>query len=440
MTAGSLTQQRVSADLVLRVQQRLADRTDAVATVPTAAAVAAAVRAEAGMLISDAQMLQLIRALQHEIVGTGPLAELLADPATTDVVVNGPHDVRVDRGAGWEQTGIRFADDAAVQRLARRLASAAGRRLDEAQPYVDAQLPGGIRLHAVLPPIASDGTCVSLRVLRPAQFDLATLGRHGAFPPTVESLLRRIVAARQQPALLERAGQVPAARGLVGEAPEAAVVLRVADHHLRQRRAVMISGGTGSGKTTLLAALLGEVDPAERIITVEDAGELRPTHPHVLHLLARTSNVEGAGRIELRDLVRQGLRMRPDRLVVGEVRGAEVIDLLVALNTGHRGGAGTVHANAADEVPARLAALASLGGMAETTLNAQLPGAVQVIIHLERVAVAGRAQRKLKEIAVLERDPGGGVTVRRASDDNGWLGPGAARLASLLDAAPQPDP
>jgi pilus assembly protein CpaF len=401
VTAGSLTQQRVSADLVLRVQQRLADRADAVATVPTAAAVAAAVRAEAGMLISDAQMLQLIRALQHEIVGTGPLAELLADPATTDVVVNGPHDVRVDRGAGWEQTGIRFADDAAVQRLARRLASAAGRRLDEAQPYVDAQLPGGIRLHAVLPPITSDGTCVSLRVLRPAQFDLATLGRHGAFPPTVESLLRRIV---------------------------------------RARLAVMISGGTGSGKTTLLAALLGEVDPAERIITVEDAGELRPTHPHVLHLLARTSNVEGAGRIELRDLVRQGLRMRPDRLVVGEVRGAEVIDLLVALNTGHRGGAGTVHANAADEVPARLAALAALGGMAETTLNAQLPGAVQVIIHLERVPVAGRAQRRVSEIAVLERDPGGGVTVRRACDDNGWPGPGAARLASLLDAAPQPDP
>ncbi|MEO5833383.1 MAG: TadA family conjugal transfer-associated ATPase [Nakamurella sp.] len=386
----------VSAELVARVQQRLsADPGDSRGE-PTAAAVAAAVRAEAGVLVSDAQMLRFIRALQAELVGAGPLAGLLQDVATTDVVVNGPNDVRVDRGHGWEATGVRFADDAAVQRLARRLAAAAGRRLDDARPFVDAALVDGTRLHAVLPPIAADGTCLSLRVLRPAQFDLAALGRRGAFPPVVETLLRRIVASRL---------------------------------------AMLISGGTGTGKTTLLAALLGAVDPAERIITVEDAGELRPCHPHVLRLVARTSNVEGAGGIDLRDLVRQGLRMRPDRLVVGEVRGPEVVDLLIALNTGHRGGAGTVHANSAGDVPARLAALAALGGMSDAALAAQLPGAVQVIVQVERRTVGGRAVRRVCELAVPVVDGTGRVRVTTAYHHDGSPGPGAGVLVALLDGS-----
>lgn len=384
----------VSAELVARVQQRLSALPGHGRGDPTAAAVAAAARAEAGVLVSDAQMLRLIRALQAELVGAGPLTGLLNDPATTDVVVNGPHDVRVDRGRGWEQTDVRFADDAAVQRLARRLAAAAGRRLDDARPFVDASLVDGTRLHAVLPPIAADGTCLSLRVLRPAQLDLAELGRRGAFPPIVDALLRRIVAARL---------------------------------------AVLIAGGTGTGKTTLLAALLGAADPQERIITVEDADELRPRHPHVLRLIARASNVEGAGGIELRDLVRQGLRMRPDRLVVGEVRGPEVVDLLIALNTGHRGGAGTVHANSAADVPSRLAALAALGGMSDAALAAQLPGAVQVIVQLERLGLGGRVVRRVSEVAVPVVDAAGRVRVTTAYHHDGTPGPGAGMLASLLD-------
>ncbi len=385
----------VTAELVARVQQRLSER-DGDRQEPTAAAVAAAVRAEAGVLVSDAQMLRMIRALQAELVGVGPLADLLADPATTDVVVNGPHDVRVDRGRGWESTAVRFADDAAVQRLARRLAAAAGRRLDDARPFVDAQLADGTRLHAVLPPIAADGTCLSLRVLRPAEFGLDELGRRGAFPPSVGRLLRAVVAARL---------------------------------------ALLISGGTGTGKTTLLAALLGEVGADERIITVEDAGELRPRHPHVLRLIARTSNVEGAGGIELRDLVRQGLRMRPDRLVVGEVRGPEVIDLLIALNTGHRGGAGTVHANTAADIPDRLTALAALGGMTEGVLHAQLPGAVQVVVQLERLSSAGLVVRRVAELGVLERRPDGRAQVVRAHGPDGEPGPGAAALGALIRSA-----
>ncbi len=387
----------VTSELVARVQQRLSTQAEVPAGQPSAAAVAAAVRAEAGVLVSDAQMLRLIRTLQAELVGAGPLAGLLNDPATTDVVVNGPHDVRVDRGHGWEPTDVRFIDDAAVQRLARRLATAANRRLDDARPFVDAQLADGTRFHAVLPPIAADGTCLSLRVLRPVQLDLAELGRRGAFPPTLERLLRQIVSGRL---------------------------------------AMLISGGTGTGKTTLLAALLGVVDAAERIITVEDAGELRPQHPHVLRLIARTSNVEGAGGIDLRDLVRQGLRMRPDRLIVGEVRGPEVIDLLIALNTGHRGGAGTVHANGAADVPNRLAALAALGGMSDAALAAQLPGAVQVIVQLERVIVTGRVIRRISEVAVPTVDRAGRIQVSTAYHHDGRPGVAAEALDGLLDGAP----
>ncbi len=352
-------------------------------------------------MIGDAQMLRLIKTVQADLVGAGPLSDLLADPATTDVVVNGPDDVRVDRGAGWERTDVRFADDAAVQRLARRLAVAAGRRLDDAQPFVDAQLGDGSRLHAVLPPISADGTCVSLRILRPATYDLPALQRIGTFPEKVGRLLQRIIAARL---------------------------------------AFVISGGTGTGKTTLLSALLGATAATDRLITVEDAGELRPVHPHVVRLIARAANVESAGRIELRDLVRQALRMRPDRLVVGEVRGPEVIDLLLALNTGHRGGAGTVHANSAADVPARLAALAALGGLSDAAFEAQLWSAVQVVIQLERVVVAGSAVRRIAEIAVLHRDPKGRRVLEPAytctPGANGRAtGPGAAVLESWLQAA-----
>jgi pilus assembly protein CpaF len=278
------------------------------------------------------------------------------------------------------RTDIQFADEAAVRRLAQRLALAAGRRLDDAQPWVDGQLTGvgnggfAIRLHAVLPPVAVGGTCLSLRVLRPATQDLAALIAAGAIAPTAAALLAEVITARL---------------------------------------AFLVSGGTGAGKTTLLSAMLNAVPPDERIVCVEDVAELAPPHPHLVRLVARHANVEGVGEVTVRQLVRQALRMRPDRIVVGEVRGAEVVDLLAALNTGHDGGAGTVHANNPGEVPARLEALGALGGLDRGALHSQLAAAVQVLLHVARDR-AGR--RRLNEIAVLRQTDGrvGAVTVWHA--------------------------
>jgi pilus assembly protein CpaF len=378
--------------LVDRVRTRLAED----GREPTPAAVADAVRAESGGVASDLDVLAALRVLREELVGAGPLDPLLRDPRTTDVLVSGGGTVLVDRGAGLEVAPVRLPDEPAVRRLAQRLALAAGRRLDDASPYVDGWLAGGpggpggpgasgaargVRLHAVLAPVAVDGTCLSLRVLRPAAHDLASLTRLGTLEPTAEQLLRAVVAARL---------------------------------------AVLVSGGTGSGKTTLLAALLGAVDPAERILTVEDAQELQPRHPQVVRLVARPANIEGAGGVSLRDLLRQALRMRPDRVVVGEVRGGEVCDLLSALNTGHDGGAGTVHANSVREVPARLEALAALGGMERAALHSQLAAAVQVVLHMRRTPPG----RVLEAVGVLGRRAAAGsaeVVVRPVWErGRGW--------------------
>jgi pilus assembly protein CpaF len=346
------------ADLVDRVRARLAAGRQRGPT-----AVADAVRAETGGLWEDAE---LVVAVHQEITGAGPLAALLVEPGVTDVLVNGAEQVFVDRGAGLEPAGRVFADERAVRRLAERLAAQAGRRLDAAAPWVDAVLPDGVRLHAVLSPLASPGPCVSLRVPRATAFTLAELVTSGCVPDDGARLLADLV---------------------------------------RSRRSFVVSGGTGSGKTTLLSALLGLCAPADRLVLVEDSAELRPDLPHVVRLLTRPPNQEGAGAVTLRDLVRQALRMRPDRLVLGEVRGAEVVDLLAALNTGHEGGAGTVHANAAADVPARFEALAGLAGIGREALHSQLAAAVRVVVHLVRSG----ATRRVAEVAVLERGPDGGV-------------------------------
>jgi len=374
-------------DLVDRVRTRLAGREADM----SAAAVAEAVRAEADGVLGDGDVLAALTLLEQEFVGAGPLDPLLRDPATTDVLVTGPDQVWVDGADGLRRTGVRFTDEDAVRRLAQRLAMSAGRRLDDAQPYVDGWLPttgGRVRMHAVLAPIAAAGTCLSLRVLRPASHDLTALRALGTFDDAVHHLLDAIITARL---------------------------------------AFLVSGGTGSGKTTLLAGLLGRVPPTERIVCVEDAGELEPGHPQFVRLLARPPNVEGAGEVTLRDLVRQGLRMRPDRIVVGEVRGAEVCDLLSALNTGHDGGAGTVHANAPAEVPARLEALAALGDLSRTALHSQFAAAVHVILHMRRL---GAGERRLTEIGVVVR-PAGGVTVHPVWRAGEWA-EGRADLDRLL--------
>lgn len=267
---------------------------------PTPARVAAALRAQ-GRLLGDEEVLGAAAELRSELVGAGPLEPLLADAEVTDVLVAAPDRVWVDRGGGLELTGVTFADAGAVRRLAQRLAAVAGRRLDDARPWVDARMPDGTRLHAVLPPVSVGSACLSLRVVRPRAFTLEELVAAGTLPPGGQRLLRDMVEARLS---------------------------------------FLVSGGTGTGKTTLLSALLGLVGPGERIVLAEDSAELRPDHPHVVRLETRPANQEGAGLVTLADLVRQALRMRPDRLVVGEVRGAEVADLLAALNTGHEGAAG----------------------------------------------------------------------------------------------------
>ncbi|MGH3761297.1 TadA family conjugal transfer-associated ATPase [Actinophytocola sp.] len=351
----------VPTDLVDRVRSRLASG----GTEITSAEVARAVREEAGGIVGDADVLDALRLMRQEFVGAGPLDPLLRAPGTTDVLVTGPEQVWRDGDGGLRRTDVTFPDEDAVRRLAQRLALICGRRLDDAQPFVDAWLPAGalgrVRLHAVLPPIAADGTCISLRVLRRAGHDLGSLQRLGTFDEPTHRLLEAIVDARL---------------------------------------AFVVTGGTGAGKTSLLSALLGRVDPTERIVTVEDAGELQPDHPQFVRLIARPPNVEGAGEVTLADLVRHGLRMRPDRIIVGEVRGAEVYNLLTALNTGHDGGAGTVHANSPAEFPARMEALAALGGLDRGALHSQLAAAFHVVLHMRR---RGDGSRRLEEIGVLER-------------------------------------
>lgn len=354
----------MTTDVLGRVRRRLVDA----GLPPDRPALAAMVRAEAGGLSGDGGVLDLVREAASEFAGAGPLDPLLRTPEITDVLVNGPDQVWIDRGRGLERAALHFPDEASVRRLAQRLAAQAGRRLDDSSPYVDAALADGTRLHAVLPPIAGAGTCLSLRTFRRRGFTLGELEAEGTVTAQTRLLLRQIV---------------------------------------RARLAFLVSGGTGSGKTTLLGAVLGLVDPGERLLFVEDAPELRTTHQHVVRLGARPPNVEGAGEVSLRDLVRQALRMRPDRLIVGEVRGAEVVELLTALNTGHAGSAGTVHANSAAELPARLEALGSLGGLDRHAVHSQAIAALQIALHLAR---RPDGRRVLAEIAVF-RSEGGFVSV-----------------------------
>lgn len=350
---------RMPAQLLDGVRQWLAES----GAEPTPARVAQALR-EQGRVLGDAEVLGAAEQLRSELIGSGPLEPLLADPSVTDVLVSAPDRVWVDRGRGLERTAVVFPDAAAVRRLAQRLAAVAGRRLDDARPWVDARLPDGTRLHAVLPPVAVGCTCLSLRVVRPRAFTLDELVAAGTVPPGGDRVLRALV---------------------------------------RARLSFLISGGTGTGKTTLLSALLGLAGPDERLVLAEDSAELRPDHPHVVRLETRPANQEGAGLVTLEDLVRQALRMRPDRLVVGEVRGGEVVHLLAALNTGH-GGCGTVHANAAADVPARMEALGTAAGLDRAALHSQLAAALSVVLHLVRDR-SGR--RRIDEVRVLDRDAAG---------------------------------
>lgn len=379
----------LDSELLDRVRARLADQSSELSS----ERVADAMRSE-GRLFGDAAVLQVVDTLRRDTLGAGPLETLLRLEGVTDVLVNGPGEVFVDDGGGLRRTEVSFTDDAAVRRLAQRLAASVGRRLDDASPYVDARLRDGTRMHAVLAPLASPGTCMSLRV--PARKPL--------------SLDQLVVAGT-----IDRQG--------------AQLLLDI----VRARVAFLVSGGTGSGKTTLLAALLSHLDPRERLVVVEDSSELRPDHPHLVSLESRQANVEGVGEIGLDVLVRQALRMRPDRLVVGEVRGAEVVDMLAAMNTGHEGSCGTVHANTARDVPARLEALGVAAGLPREAVHSQLAAALQVVVHLRR---GHDGIRRVAEVGVLQRQESGlvaslpAITFRVAAA--AVIGPGGASLEALL--------
>ncbi|CAM5501455.1 TadA family conjugal transfer-associated ATPase [Leifsonia shinshuensis] len=276
----------------------------------------------------------------------GPLAPYLMREGVTDLFVTGDGVLWSDGGPrGLHRVEGWWPDAHATRRLATRLIASGGRHIDEATPFVDVRLPGGVRVHAVLPPISTGGTLLSIRVPSPTALRLDDLVAHGSLSAADAGRLRAAVAARVN---------------------------------------ILVTGAGGAGKTTLLAAMLAHAPPTERIVLIEDVAELRVPHPHVVGLQTRQPNLEGAGGVGLRRLVREALRMRPDRLVLGECRGEEVADLLSALNTGHDGGAGTLHANSLDDVPARMEALGALAGLDDIAVARQTVSAIGMIVHLDR--------------------------------------------------------
>jgi pilus assembly protein CpaF len=353
----------------------------------TPSRVAAAVQAT-GKLLGTAGSLAAVERISAELNGLGPLQELTRDAAVTDIFVNAPDSVWVDRGRGIERVSVLFDGEAQLRALACRLVAAGGRRLDDGSPCVDVRLTGGYRVHAVLPPVSTSGTLLSVRIRRERVFTMAELGSAGVFGPGVQAVLEAIVA---------------------------------------RRLSFLISGATGSGKTTLLSTLLGLCSAEERLVLIEDASELNPVHPHVVALESRHGNLEGGGAVDLGELVRQALRMRPDRLVVGECRGAEVRELLTAMNTGHSGGGGTIHANTAAAVPARLNALGALAGLSPEAVRLQVASALDVVIHV------GRTERGREVLCVgLINDGPEGLTVVPALGQSGAKGAAWPALAARL--------
>ncbi len=297
----------------------------------------------------------------RDSVGLGPLEVLLADPAVEEVMVNGPGTVYIERGGRIEPTAVTFADEEELRNAIERILAPLGRRVDELSPMVDARLADGSRVNVVIPPLAIDGPLVSIRrfgARRPGPDELVALG-------TLTAVQR--------------------------EALEAAV---------GGRRSVLVSGGTGSGKTTLLNALSGFIDPAERVVTIEDAAELRLQQPHVVRLESRPAGIEGRGEVSIRDLLRNALRMRPDRIVIGEVRGPEALDLLTALNTGHDGALSTVHANSPADALSRLETLALMAGVGlpHAAVAEQVQRGIDLVVHLERRADGARVVTEIAEV------------------------------------------
>ena len=329
--------------------------------------------------------------------GLGPLEPLLADPAVDEVMVNGPREVYVERAGRIERTGVSFGSESELSHSIERILAPLGRRVDEASPLCDARLPDGSRVNVVIPPLALSGSCLTIRRFRARGFSLDDLVENGTLPRGLADFLAGCVAARA---------------------------------------AILVSGGTGSGKTTTLGALSAAIPEGERIVTIEDAAELRLRQRHVVRLESRPANVEGRGEVTIRQLVRNALRMRPDRIVVGEVRGAEALDMLMALNTGHEGSLTTVHANSPEDALRRVEALALMAGVGlpHAAVREQVTSALDLVVHQAR---SPDGSRRIESVVEVVRAPGGPGTrelYRLRAGRPLWRPPAAGGLAGRLDA------
>jgi pilus assembly protein CpaF len=354
-------------ELAGSLRQRLVERRrfDAAAGRSPALELPAEVRdlvEEEAVLLGAADRATLEARIVRDTIGLGPLEDLLADPAVEEVMVNGPDCIYVERDGRIERTDVRFGDEDELRNAIERILAPLGRRIDELSPMVDARLADGSRVNVVIPPLAVDGPALSIR---------------------------RFGVERPDPQRLVELGALSAAECELLEAAVAA------------KRSVLVSGGTGAGKTTLLGALSSFIPAGERVVTIEDAAELRLQQPHVVRLESRPASVEGRGEVTVRDLLRNALRMRPDRIVIGEVRGAEALDLLTALNTGHAGALSTVHANSAVDALSRLETLALMAGVGlpHEAIAEQVQRGIDLVVHLERAADGTRRVVEIAEVA-----------------------------------------
>ena len=317
------------------------------------------------MALNETERQTVIQAIQDEMLGLGPIEPLLADPSVSDILVNGPHKVYAERHGKIVATNIQFEDDAHLLRVIDRIVSRIGRRVDEMSPMVDARLPDGSRVNAVIAPLALDGPLLSIRRFSVIPFTMLDLIRRGTLTEGMAEFLQGLVKAKLN---------------------------------------MLVSGGTGSGKTTLLNVMSSSIPADERIITIEDAAELQLQQPHVIRMESRPPNIEGKGEITQRDLLRNSLRMRPDRIIMGEVRGAEVLDMLQAMNTGHDGSMTTIHANSARDALTRLEHMLGMAGLkAESrAMRQQISAAFSVVIQVSRLSDGQRKITSIQEVTGIE--------------------------------------
>jgi pilus assembly protein CpaF len=359
--------ERIRAQLMARINPVAAARMPTFQLRAEVAQIVSEIASETRVQLNEREENVLAAELVDDMVGLGPLEPLLSDSEITDILVNGPSDVYVERQGKLEKTRVRFRDATHLVNVAQRIASAIGRRIDEASPMVDARLADGSRVNIVLPPLVLNGGCISIRKFARRVITLDDMAENGTLSPSIARFLE--VAARA-------------------------------------RFNILVSGGTGSGKTTLLNAISRMIDPFERIITIEDAVELRLQQPHVVQMETRAANIEGVGAVPQRELVRNALRMRPDRIILGEVRGVEAYDMLQAMNTGHDGSMSTIHANSPRDALYRLENMVMMtaNNLLLRAIRMQIASAIQLIVHLERMRDGVRRVQTVSEIVGMEGD------------------------------------